>query len=123
MATPPRNQGIERFSNNWKPYNFKTSEEDAEREPATIEFSGRSIDRKISTTDYLVLKGTVRGKTIELEEPTDLPDGLEITVAIPLKPGDGVRLTAGSWADMTPEQKAELEDFLSQSRGRPIKLP
>ena len=81
------------------------------------------MDQKISTPDYLVLKGTVRGKTIELEEATDLPDGLEIIVAIRLKPGDGIRLSAGSWADMSPEEKADLEQFLSESRGRPIKLP
>jgi hypothetical protein len=81
------------------------------------------MDKKISKPDYLVLKGIVRGKTIELEEPTDLPDGLEIIVAIRLKPGDGIRLSAGAWADMTPEQKAELEEFLSQSRGRPITIP
>ena len=81
------------------------------------------MDKKISPTDYLVLKGTVRGKTIELEEVTDLPDGLEIIVAIRLKPGDGIRLSAGSWADMSPEEKADLEQFLSESRGRPIKLP
>ena len=81
------------------------------------------MDKKISTTDYLVLKGTVRGKSIELEEATDLPDGLEIIVAIRLKPGDGIRLSAGAWADMTPEEEEELEKTLSQLRGRPMKIP
>jgi hypothetical protein len=81
------------------------------------------MEKKTSTTDYLVLKGTVRGKTIELEEPTDLPDGLEIIVAIRLKPGDGIRLSAGAWADMTPEEEEELDKMLSELRGRPMNVP
>ena len=79
--------------------------------------------KTVSTKDYLVRKGTVRGKSIELEKETDLPDGLEVIVAIRLKPGDGIRLSAGAWADMTPEQEAELEDTLSQLRGRPMNIP
>jgi hypothetical protein len=71
----------------------------------------------------MVTKGTVRGKTIELEKPTDLPDGLEIIVAIRLKPGDGIRLSAGGWADMTPEQEEEFEKMMSELRGRPMKIP
>ena len=81
------------------------------------------MEKQLSSTDYLVLKGIVRGKTIELEEATGLPDGLEIIVGIRLKPGDGIRLSAGGWADMTPEQEEELEKILSESRGRPMKIP
>ena len=81
------------------------------------------MEKKLNlTNDYLVLRGTIQGKTIELEKETDLPDGLEVIVAIRLKPGDGLRLSAGGWADMTPEEVADLEDILSRSRGRPIKL-
>ena len=48
------------------------------------------------TRDYLVLQGTIHGKIIELEKETDLPEGLEVIVAIRLKPGDGIRLSAGA---------------------------
>jgi hypothetical protein len=80
------------------------------------------MDKTISTKDYAVLKGTVHGKTIELEKESGLPDGLEIIVAIRLKPGDGVRLSAGAWADMSPDEVAELERIFSMMRGRPVKL-
>jgi hypothetical protein len=83
---------------------------------------GRLMDQTISTKDYAVLKGVVRGNTIELEQAPGLPDGLEIIVAIRLKPGDGIRLSAGAWGDMTPEELAELERILSMARGRPVKL-
>jgi hypothetical protein len=81
------------------------------------------MDKSINPKDYAVLKGVVRGKTIELEEETGLPDGLEIVVGIRLKPGDGIRLSAGAWASATPEEWEELEQILSRSRGRTIKIP
>jgi hypothetical protein len=81
------------------------------------------MDKTHSIKDYLVLKGVVRGKTIELEKETGLPEGQPIIVGIRLLPGDGIRLSAGAWADLTPEEVADLEDTLSRSRGRPIKLP
>jgi hypothetical protein len=72
----------------------------------------------------IVLTGIIRGrKTIELDEETFLPDGYRVTLQLVLQPGEGLKLACGAWADMTPEQEAELEETLSQSRGRPIKLP
>jgi hypothetical protein len=76
----------------------------------------------MATRDFLVLKGTVHGKTIELEDETGLPDGWRVIVGIRLLPGDGLRLSAGAWADMTPEQVKDLEETLSMLRGRPVKI-
>jgi hypothetical protein len=68
------------------------------------------------------LRGTVHGKVIELSEETGLPDGQEVTVVVnpvPLKcedelplPGDGLRRSAGAWA----EDAAELENYLEWNR-------
>jgi hypothetical protein len=61
-------------------------------------------------------------KTIELDEETFLPDGYPVTLQLVLQPGEGLKLSAGAWADMTPEQEVELEETLSKMRGRPVKL-
>jgi hypothetical protein len=48
-----------------------------------------------------VLKGIAHGRTIELESDLDLPDGAPIVVNVQrlLPPGEGIRLSAGAWAD------------------------
>ena len=69
------------------------------------------------------LTGVVRGKkTIELDEETFLPDGYHARLRLVLEPGEGLKLACGAWADMTPEEVADLEAILSRSRGRVIKL-
>ncbi len=71
----------------------------------------------------IVLHGVMRGrKIIELDDDSFLPDGYRVTLHLVLEPGEGLKLAAGAWADMTPEEVADLEDILSKSRGRPIKL-
>lgn len=76
-----------------------------------------------------VLKGVIHGKTIELEEALGLPDGQEVNVTVEpmaplqrgkLPPGEGIRRSAGAWAD-DPEG---LEEYLKwvreqRKRGRP----
>ena len=65
-------------------------------------------------------KGVVHGKTIELDEEPGLPDGQPVTVAIQaipprseqLAPGEGIRLSAGAWAD-DPEG---LDEYLKWNR-------
>jgi hypothetical protein len=68
-----------------------------------------------------ILRGTIRGKTIELEEAPDLPDGQQVTVKVepaPFQPqGDpnaleALRRAAGSWSD-DPEG---LDLFLEWNR-------
>jgi hypothetical protein len=69
-----------------------------------------------------VLRGVVHGKTIELEEEPGLPDGqiVTITVTVPplaaprkkLPPGEGIRRSAGAWA----EDAEELDQYLEQVR-------
>jgi len=65
------------------------------------------------------LKGRIHGKTIELEHESGLPDGQEVRVTLellrseqPLCPGDGIRKSAGAWAD-DPEG---LDEFLELNR-------
>jgi hypothetical protein len=66
------------------------------------------------------LKGVIHGKTIELEMESGLPDGRPVDVTVRphvetgprLPPGEGIRRSAGAWAD-DPEC---LDDFLKQLR-------
>jgi hypothetical protein len=57
-----------------------------------------------------ILKGTVHGKTIELEKEPGLPDGqaVSVTLIAALPPGEGLRRSFGSWA----EDAADLDSFL-----------
>ena len=67
-----------------------------------------------------ILKGVVHGNRIDLEREAGLPDGQEVRVTVePLSaptstytPGDGIRLSAGAWA----EDAAELDEFLAWQR-------
>lgn len=60
-------------------------------------------------------KGVVHGKTIELNDSAGLPDGQEVTVILqPVKhaklpPGEGLRQSAGTWADDDEGLDAYLE--------------
>ena len=63
------------------------------------------------------LHGVVHGRTIELTEPLPLPDGQEVAVTVTptaprLPPGEGIRRTAGAWA----EDAAELDRYLEWTR-------
>jgi len=62
--------------------------------------------------------GVVHGKTIELEKDSGLPDGQQVTVTVTatgsgkLPPGEGIRRSAGAWAD----DAKELDKYLEWSR-------
>ncbi len=71
----------------------------------------------------IVLQGVIHGTTITLDEKTFLPDGYRVTLHLILEPGEGLRLSAGAWADMTPEQVADFEATVSELSGEPFKLP
>jgi hypothetical protein len=66
------------------------------------------------------LKGVIHGKTIELDEEPGLPDGQPVDVTVQprvetgprLPPGEGIRRSAGTWAD-DPEG---LDEYLDQLR-------
>lgn len=74
-----------------------------------------------------VLKGVVRGKTIDLQDESGLPDGQRVTITVhavedgtPLPPGEGLRRAFGGWA----EDGEELDEYLEWNRqqrkvGRP----
>jgi hypothetical protein len=64
------------------------------------------------------MRGVVHGRTIELEQEPGLPDGQSVAVAVqPLRekrlpPGEGVRRSAGAWAD-DPDG---LDEYLKRLR-------
>jgi hypothetical protein len=68
----------------------------------------------------VVVKGVVHGKTIELEREPGLPDGQVVTVTVEsmdsslanVPPGEGLRSSAGAWAD----DAEELDRYLEWSR-------
>jgi len=70
----------------------------------------------------IVIQGVIQGNTIVMDEKSFLPDGYRVTLHLILEPEEALRLSIGGWADMTPEELAELEQTLSEFRGRPIKL-
>jgi hypothetical protein len=62
-------------------------------------------------------KGIIRGKTIELEAESGLPEGQAVTVTLhpaseSLPPGEGLRRSFGAWA----AEATELDQFLEQIR-------
>jgi hypothetical protein len=72
-------------------------------------------------------RGVVHGKTIELDQEPGLPDGQHVTVRVKpvasneqYTPGDGIRRSAGSWAD-DPKGVDEFLEWNRQQRkiGRP----
>ncbi len=71
----------------------------------------------------IVFTGVIHGKTITLDEVSFLPDGYRVTMHLILEPGEGLRLAAGGWADMTPEEVADFEATMSEFDGRPFKMP
>ena len=73
----------------------------------------------------VVVKGVVRGKTIELERAPGLPDGRAVNVTVepaggaaPLPPGEGIRRSAGAWSD----DVAGLDEYVEWARQQ-RKLP
>jgi hypothetical protein len=66
------------------------------------------------------LKGVVHGRTIELEQEPGLPDGQAVAVVLQpiqggetrLPPGEGIRRSAGGWAD----DAEALDEYLEWNR-------
>jgi hypothetical protein len=74
-------------------------------------------------SDAAVLRGVVHGKTIQLDDETGLPDGQQVTITVQpvsgteglasrLPPGEGIRRSAGAWAD----DAEELDQYLEWNR-------
>jgi hypothetical protein len=67
--------------------------------------------------DHDGLRGVVHGKVIQLETEIGLPDGQQVTVTVrPVRttsaaPGDGLRRSAGAWADDPEGLDAYLEEI------------
>ncbi len=71
------------------------------------------------SSETVTVKGVVHGRTIELERESGLPDGQEVKVTVepasgetPVAPGDGLRRSAGTWAD----DVAGLDEYLEWNR-------
>jgi hypothetical protein len=71
----------------------------------------------------IVFKGVIHGQTITLEQDPGMPDGYPVTLHLILEPGEGLRLAAGGWADMTPEEVADFEATMSEVTGEPFEMP
>jgi hypothetical protein len=56
-----------------------------------------------------ILRGKIRGKTVELDEDPGLADGQEVEVVVRLPPGEGIRRSAGGWDDDPEGLDAYLE--------------
>lgn len=70
----------------------------------------------IMSLDSITHYGIVHGRTIELQSDVGLPDGQSVEVTLrpltsdqPLPPGEGIRRSAGAWADDADELDAYLE--------------
>ena len=73
-------------------------------------------------TNLGTLRGVVHGKTIELENEPGLPDGQPVAVTLQpvLPPGEGIRRSAGAWADAGEELDEWLEGVQrSRQQDRP----
>jgi hypothetical protein len=65
-------------------------------------------------TTPAVFRGVIHGRTIDLETAPGLPDGQSVSVTLEpvqqrLPPGDGVRHSAGGWAEDADEVDRYLE--------------
>jgi hypothetical protein len=63
------------------------------------------------------ITGTVRGRQLDLDQETGLPDGQQVSIVIrpvrePLPPGEGLRRAFGGWAD----DAEGLNEFLAEMR-------
>jgi hypothetical protein len=64
-----------------------------------------------------ILRGVIHGRTIELSEAVPALEGQEVAVTVTplarkLPPGEGIRRTAGAWA----EDAIELDRYLDWTR-------
>jgi hypothetical protein len=61
------------------------------------------------------LQGTIHGRRIDLQDDPGLADGVEVDVIVRVRPkpekwGEGIRRSAGAWADM-PELDGVFEEI------------
>lgn len=66
------------------------------------------------SSEAVVARGVIHGKTIELDADPGLTEGLQVAVTVqPLAaPEEGLRRSFGGWADDAPE----LDEFLAGVR-------
>jgi hypothetical protein len=71
------------------------------------------------TTGPVIAQGVIHGKTIDLDQEPGLPGGQQVTVTMQpvsghgkLPPGEGIRRSAGAWAD----DAEGLDEYLEWNR-------
>jgi hypothetical protein len=71
------------------------------------------------------MKGIAHGKTIELESELGFPDGQPVVVMVQrlLPPGEGIRASAGAWADAGEELDSWLDAMQQSRQDRPEPTP
>jgi hypothetical protein len=89
--------------------------------PALVRLSGLQVSKSpvgkcIMSHMNSVFNGVVHGKMIELDHEPGLPDGHQVRVTVQpaneiekLSPGEGLRRSAGAWADDAEELNVYLE--------------
>ena len=79
------------------------------------------IRKGVRMSELIHPRGTIHGQSIELDQPISLQEGelVELTisraphgVADKLPPGEGLRRSAGAWAD----DAKEVDEFLEWNR-------
>ncbi len=62
------------------------------------------------TNGTVIVKGVVRGRTVELDDEPGLPEGQPVSVVLrpALPPGEGLRRSFGAWAS----EARELHQFI-----------
>src|SRR5262245_21512311 len=73
---------------------------------ASVKYPGEAYESRISNMTAEI-KGVIHGKVIELDHAPSLPDGQSVGVTVrpiqqtaaTLAPGEGLRRSAGGWAD------------------------
>jgi hypothetical protein len=77
----------------------------------------------MGSSTYIEVTGVIHGKTITLDEGTFFPDGCPVIVRLTLSKEEAMRQLMLPGPDLTPEEVTELEEHLSEMRGRPVELP
>ena len=68
------------------------------------------------------VRGILRGQAIVLDDAVNLPEGCPVSVEIvsaPASPEENAR----GWADMTPEEIASFEAWMTEFQGYPFTMP
>jgi hypothetical protein len=87
---------------------------------------GRFSQGATMTSGTIIVKGTVHGRTIQLDNEPGLPEGQLVSVVLrpALPPGEGLRRSFGAWAADAGELEKFVEDvYRDREDHRPEPAP